>query len=132
MRSSVSFNSGATNCAYERRTFINVELMLDKVVNQSNILTILVNNEETVGICNYAAQRFFSLNQAFIGTKLRLVACLRQIHQFFTKVCHIKASCHFASFVDNQHILNLWHLTVLLCNCMVLNTKTCLLIKTHY
>jgi len=38
------------------------------MVNQSKtFLTILVNNEGTVVFANYAAQRFFSLNQAFIG-----------------------------------------------------------------
>ncbi|WP_340678786.1 hypothetical protein [Paraglaciecola sp.] len=116
----IIFNQVADKLRHERQHIYQRELMLDKVVNQSNILTILVNSVGIVVFANHAAQHFFCEQQSLSGKTGQV--CLKIKHWIFIKVCSTKA-VPFAPLWINNTILNPGTSVVLLCNCMALTTS---------
>lgn len=53
------FNQVIDKLRAERRHIFQRELLLDKVVNESNVVTVLVNNSDTVVFANHAARKWF-------------------------------------------------------------------------
>lgn len=54
------FNEIADKLRVERQSLYQRELMLDKVVNASNVVTLLVNHRETIVFANLAAKHLFN------------------------------------------------------------------------
>lgn len=55
------FNQVTDNLREEKKTLYQRELLLDKVVNASNVVTVLVNQRDTVIFANRSAGQFFNL-----------------------------------------------------------------------
>lgn len=102
------FNQVADKLRHERQHIYQRELMLDKVVNQSNILTILVNNSGIVVFANHAAQHFFSGQQSLVGQNW-LSVLKDKAPDFYQSLQHQGSA--ICSFVDKQHHTQSWHLS---------------------
>ncbi|KGK01189.1 sensor histidine kinase [Thalassotalea sp. ND16A] len=60
------FNQVADKLRAEKQSLYQRELLLNKVVNASNVVTVLVNHRNTVIFANRAAQHFFN-NSSLLG-----------------------------------------------------------------
>ncbi len=62
------FNQVTDKLRVERQHIFQRELLLDKVVNESNVVTVLVNHNDTIVFANHAAKQWFEPNStAMIG-----------------------------------------------------------------
>lgn len=62
------FNTLAEKLRRERQTLHQRELILDKVVNSANVVTILINNKNKVVFHNHAAVAFFRIGHSLNGS----------------------------------------------------------------
>lgn len=68
------FNQVTDKLRVEKQTLYQRELLLDKVVNASDVVTVLINNREQIVFANLAAQQFLQ-TRALIGSHwLEIVA----------------------------------------------------------
>ncbi len=54
------FNQVADKLRFEKQTLYHRELLLDKVVNASDVITVLINHRDTIIFANRSAQHFFN------------------------------------------------------------------------
>jgi len=72
------FNQTTDKLRKEKQSLYQRELLLDKVVNASDAITILINQRDTVVFANLAAQQFFN-QPALIGANWRELLLEKQL-----------------------------------------------------
>lgn len=102
------FNLVADKLRRERTHVYQREAMLDKVINQSNILTILVNPDDLVIYANQPAVNWFSSSLKLPGSQFQ--SSLEQHAPMFLQSLNEKGSA-ICTFEDQQHQQQSWHIS---------------------
>lgn len=110
-----SFNQTSNKLRQERQHLYQREMMLDKVLNASPMVTILVDHRDTITFTNNSAQHAFELKGSIVGLKWsKLLASLAPEFQHALK--H-KGESIF-SLTDQQGTPQAWHVA---CSTVVIN-----------
>ena len=73
-----AFNQTSANLRHERQRLYQREMMLDKVLNASPMVTILVDHRDTIVFTNNSAQQAFELN----GSQADVAAFMNKLQIF--------------------------------------------------
>ena len=103
-----AFNQTSANLRDERQRLYQREMMLDKVLNASPMVTILVDHRDTIVFTNNSAQQAFELNGSIVGRQwTSLVASLAP--EFQHALNHHGETIF--TLTDNQGEQQAWHVT---------------------
>ena len=103
-----AFNQTSANLRDERQRLYQREMMLDKVLNASPMVTILVDHRDTIVFTNNSAQQAFELNGSIVGRQwTSLVASLAP--EFQHALNHHGETIF--TLTDNQGAQQAWHVT---------------------
>ena len=103
-----AFNQTSANLRHERQRLYQREMMLDKVLNASPMVTILVDHRDTIVFTNNSAQQAFELNGSIVGRNwTQLVNSLAP--EFQHALNHQGESIF--TLTDNQGAQQAWHVT---------------------
>lgn len=103
-----SFNDTCANLRDERQRLYQREMMLDKVLNASPMVTILVDHRDTIVFTNNSAQQAFELNGSIVGRNwTKLVTSLAP--EFQHALSHHGETIF--TLTDNQGVQQAWHVS---------------------
>ena len=103
-----AFNQTSANLRDERQRLYQREMMLDKVLNASPMVTILVDHRDTIVFTNNSAQQAFKLNDSIVGRQWnKLVASLAPE---FQHALNNQGETIF-TLTDKQGSQQAWHVT---------------------
>lgn len=103
-----AFNQTSANLRDERQRLYQREMMLDKVLNASPMVTILVDHRDTIVFTNNSAQQAFKLNDSIVGRQWnKLVASLAPE---FQHALNHQGETIF-TLTDKQGSQQAWHVT---------------------
>jgi nitrogen fixation/metabolism regulation signal transduction histidine kinase len=103
-----AFNQTSNKLREERQRLYQREMMLDKVLNASPMVTILVDHRDTITFTNNSAQQAFELTGSIVGLKWsKLLESLAP--EFQHALTHQGESIF--TLTDEQGIQQAWHVT---------------------
>ncbi|MBW8190499.1 histidine kinase [Neiella marina] len=103
------FNKAAAKLRQERQYLYQRELLLDKVINASSTLTVLVNDRDKIVFTNQAARHFF-LQSNEVGDELGWSSLLQQRAPELQQITDSEQGC-FVSMLDTTQQPQAWHLS---------------------
>ena len=103
-----AFNQTSDKLREERQRLYQREMMLDKVLNASPMVTILVDHRDTIVFTNNSAQQAFELNGAIIG--LKWTTLLESLAPEFQHALNHQGESIF-TLTDKQGSQQAWHVT---------------------
>ncbi|GHE78134.1 sensor histidine kinase [Thalassotalea profundi] len=103
-----AFNQTSNKLREERQRLYQREMMLDKVLNASPMVTILVDHRDTIVFTNNSAQQAFELNGAIVG--LKWTTLLESLAPEFQHALSHQGESIFM-LTDNQGSQQAWHVT---------------------
>ena len=106
------FNQTTDKLRKEKQSLYQRELLLDKVVNASDTITVLVNQRDTVVFANIAAQHFFNQTE-LIGSSWRQLLTANQIfdHQKLALYQQKSHAIVQLSGAEHSQAQQSWHLS---------------------
>ncbi len=106
------FNTVIDKLRKERQHLYQRELLLDKVVNAANVVTLLFNHRDELIFTNLAADSFFHRRDNLIGTTIESL-CVDHYHVLSAPLSDArdKAQDAIIYLPDQQHINQAWHLS---------------------
>lgn len=103
-----TFNQTSEKLREERQRLYQREMMLDKVLNASPMVTILVDHRDTIVFTNNSAQQAFALNGSILGHKwTNLISSLAP--EFQQALGHSGESIF--TLTDSDGMQQAWHVT---------------------
>ncbi|MBO1256055.1 histidine kinase [Alteromonas sp. 5E99-2] len=103
-----AFNQTSEKLREERQRLYQREMMLDKVLNASPMVTILVDHRDTIVFTNNSAQQAFELNESIVGKRwTNLVASLAPEFQHALQ----NQGESIFTLTDPQGSQQAWHVT---------------------
>jgi len=103
-----AFNQTSNKLREERQRLYQREMMLDKVLNASPMVTILVDHRDTITFTNNSAQQAFELNGSIVG--LRWSKLLKSLAPEFQHALTHQGESIF-TLTDEQGTQQAWHVT---------------------
>ncbi|MDU0353542.1 hypothetical protein RS130_06000 [Paraglaciecola aquimarina] len=103
-----AFNQTSEKLRQERQRLYQREMMLDKVLNASPMVTILVDHRDTVIFTNNSAQQAFELNDSIVGCQWS--ALVESLAPEFQHALHHQGESIF-TLTDRQGTQQAWHVT---------------------
>lgn len=103
-----AFNQTSNKLRDERQRLYQREMMLDKVLNASPMVTILVDHRDTITFTNNSAQQAFELNESIVG--LKWTTLLKSLAPEFQHALNHQGESIF-TLTDKQGSQQAWHVT---------------------
>jgi len=103
-----AFNQTSANLREERQRLYQREMMLDKVLNASPMVTILVDHRDTIVFTNNSAQQAFELSGSIVGRQW--TALLKSLAPEFQHALTNHGESIF-TLTDKQGSQQAWHVT---------------------
>lgn len=103
-----SFNQTSANLRDERQRLYQREMMLDKVLNASPMVTILVDHRDTIVFTNNSAQQAFELDGSIVG--LNWTKLVSSLAPEFQHALNHHGETIF-TLTDSQGAQQAWHVT---------------------
>jgi nitrogen fixation/metabolism regulation signal transduction histidine kinase len=103
-----AFNQTSNKLREERQRLYQREMMLDKVLNASPMVTILVDHRDTITFTNNSAQQAFELNGSIVGLKWSKL--LKSLAPEFQHALNHQGESIF-TLTDKQGAQQAWHVT---------------------
>lgn len=106
------FNVVVDKLRTERSHLYQREMLLDKLVNSANVVTLLLNQRDTLVFCNTAARHFYNKQHELIGEN-RDALCQGDYQVLAPYLAKARQQDQDALIYlpDPQNILQAWHLT---------------------
>jgi len=103
-----AFNQTSANLREERQRLYQREMMLDKVLNASPMVTILVDHRDTIVFTNNSAQQAFELNGSIVGRQW--TGLVKSLAPEFQHALNNHGESIF-TLTDKQGSQQAWHVT---------------------
>lgn len=103
-----AFNQTSANLRQERQRLYQREMMLDKVLNASPMVTILVDHRDTIVFTNNSAQQAFELNGSIVGRNW--TSLVESLAPEFQHALNHQGESIF-TLTDHQGTQQAWHVT---------------------
>lgn len=103
-----AFNQTSAKLRDERQRLYQREMMLDKVLNASPMVTILVDHRDTIVFTNNSAQQAFELNGSIVGRPWKKL--VSSLAPEFQHALNHQGETIF-TLTDNQGAQQAWHVT---------------------
>ncbi|WP_299266368.1 ATP-binding protein [uncultured Psychrosphaera sp.] len=103
-----AFNQTSEKLRDERQRLYQREMMLDKVLNASPMVTILVDHRDTIVFTNNSAQQAFELNGSIVGRNWP--SLVNSLAPEFQHALNHQGESIF-TLTDNQGAQQAWHVT---------------------
>ena len=103
-----AFNQTSANLRDERQRLYQREMMLDKVLNASPMVTILVDHRDTIVFTNNSAQQAFELNGSIVGRQW--TGLVNSLAPEFQHALNHQGETIF-TLTDSQGVQQAWHVT---------------------
>ncbi|GHB72636.1 hypothetical protein GCM10008107_22550 [Psychrosphaera saromensis] len=103
-----AFNQTSEKLRDERQRLYQREMMLDKVLNASPMVTILVDHRDTIVFTNNSAQQAFELNGSIVGRNWP--SLVKSLAPEFQHALNHQGESIF-TLTDNQGAQQAWHVT---------------------
>ena len=103
-----TFNQTSNKLREERQRLYQREMMLDKVLNTSPMVTVLVDHRDTITFTNHSAQQAFELKQSIVGLKWSKL--LESLAPEFQQALKHQGESIF-TITDKQGTQQAWHVT---------------------
>jgi two-component system nitrogen regulation sensor histidine kinase NtrY len=103
-----AFNQTSANLREERQRLYQREMMLDKVLNASPMVTILVDHRDTIVFTNNSAQQAFELTGSIVGCQW--TSLVKSLAPEFQHALNNHGESIF-TLTDKQGAQQAWHVT---------------------
>lgn len=106
------FNNVVDKLRVERSHLYQREMLLDKLVNTANVVTLLLNQRDTLVFCNTAAKHFYNQHNTLMGENVSAL-CQGDYHVLAPYLAKARQHDQDALIYlpDRQNVLQAWHLT---------------------